>query len=220
MSRRAVSLSIAIVPILWVLAIPAPVLAGRCAPLCRSFEIGDAQSLPWGTAWWQGRADYNLSTLIADTEALLVPSTPVVVRMETIRRASLYASRDRKLAEQLLSSLMTPARNAEQAGRADALAFLDAAYAANTIFQIGAYDDVPQVRELVRHVKGLVRDGDAYALVKKSLALRPDDAGLHFAAALIASLNPDVTAYGEHLRKARAGAGRDALLARNLHHIS
>ena len=155
MSRRILGWCIGIVWMLSAVAAPAPALAGHCAPLCRSFAIGDARSLPWGTAWWQGRPDYNLANLGSDTEALLVPSTPVVVRMETIRRASLYASRDRKVAERLLSTLMTRARNAEQAGRPDALAFFDAAYAANTLYQIGAYDDVPEVRDLVPRAKGL-----------------------------------------------------------------
>ena len=126
MSRRVLGWCIGIVSLLSAVAAPAPALAGHCAPLCRSFAIGDARSLPWGTAWWQGRPDYNLANLVSDAEALLVPSTPVVVRMETIRRASLYASRDRKVAERLLSTLMTRARNAEQAGRPDALAFFDA----------------------------------------------------------------------------------------------
>ena len=50
--------------------------------LCHPFDIGDARSLPWdGTrAFWQGRADYRLENLAADTEALgLMPSTPVIV---------------------------------------------------------------------------------------------------------------------------------------------
>lgn len=172
------------------------------------------------TAWWQGRADYNLSNLVSDTEALSRPHTPVVVRTGTIRRASIYASRDRTMAEQLLSTLMTRARTAEQAGRGDALALFDVAYAANTPYQIGAYDDVPQVRELVPHVKGLMREGEPYALVQKSLALRPDDAPLQFGAALIARLKPDLAAYRGYSRQARAGVGQDALLARNLRHIS
>ena len=162
MSCRALGWCIGIISMLSAVAAPAPALAGHCAPLCRSFAIGDARSLLWGTAWWQGRPDYDLANLVSDTEALLVPSTPVVVRMETIRRASLYASRDRSVAERLLSTLMTRARNAEQAGRPDALAFFDAAYAANTLYQIGAYDDVPEVRDLVPRAKGLVRDGDPY----------------------------------------------------------
>ena len=164
---------------------------GHCAPLCRSSAIGDARSLPWGTAWWQGRPDYNLANLRA----------PTPKRCSCLRRRSSSAwkpsagrpstrAATATVAERLLSTLMTRARNAEQAGRPDALAFFDAAYAANTLYQIGAYDDVPEVRDLVPRAKGLVRDGDPYKLVKKSLALRPDDAGLQFGAALIASLRP------------------------------
>jgi hypothetical protein len=221
MSRRVLGWRIGIVSVLLAVAAPLPALAGHCAPLCLSFVIGDARSLPWGSAWWQGRPDYNLANLLSDTEALLVPSTPVVVRIETIRRASLYASRDRTVAERLLSTLMTRARNAEQAGRPDALAFFDAAYAANTLYQIGAYDDVPEVRDRAARAKGLVRDGDPYELVKKSLALRPDDAGLQFGAALIASLRPENhPAYRDHSQKARAGARQDSLLVLNLRYIS
>jgi hypothetical protein len=57
--------------------------------------------------------------------------------------------------------------------------------------------------------------------VKKSLALRPDDAGLQFGAALIASLRPeDHPAYRDHSQKARAGARQDPLLVLNLRYIS
>ena len=72
------------------LGVAAPALAGPPL-LCHPFDIGSARSLPWdGTnAWWQGRADYNLQNLVADTEAILSPSTPVIVRMETLRRAAL-----------------------------------------------------------------------------------------------------------------------------------
>ena len=118
MSRRVLGWCLGIVSMVSAVAAPAPALAGHCAPLCRSFAIGDARSLPWGTAWWQGRPDYNLANLVSDTEALLVPSTPVVVRMETIRRASLYASRDRTVAERLLSTLMTrPQRRTSRPSR-------------------------------------------------------------------------------------------------------
>ena len=75
-------------------SLPRPLPAHRCSAI-RSTSATRGR-LPWdGTnAWWQGRADYNLQNLVADTEALLTPSTPVIVRMETLRRAALYASLD------------------------------------------------------------------------------------------------------------------------------
>jgi hypothetical protein len=60
---------------------------------------------------------------------------------------------------------------------------------------------------------------NGYALVQATLSARPDDPALEFAAALIAS-STDRAAYQRHAQKARAGASRDALLARNLRHIS
>src|SRR3954468_707412 len=66
--------------------------------LCHAFDIGAANSLPWtttaGAAWYEGQAGYDLQRLSTDTEALLTPSTPVIERMETLRRAAIYASRD------------------------------------------------------------------------------------------------------------------------------
>jgi len=71
--------------------------------LCHPYDIGSARSLPWNDAagWTGTRADYKLENLVADTDALLTPTTPVVVRMETLRRAAIYASMDAKVAKQL-----------------------------------------------------------------------------------------------------------------------
>ena len=68
-------------------------------------------------------------------------------------------------------------------------------------------------------VRPLVEDGRGYALVQRSLALHPDDAALHFAAALI-SADGHRSAYATHAAKARAGAADDPLLARNIDHVS
>ena len=97
--RRTRSTAIAV---LAVLALAFPAVAGPPL-LCNPFDIGNAKSLPWdGTrAFWQGRADYRLENLVADTAALLTPSTPVIVRMETLRRAALYASTDGETAGRL-----------------------------------------------------------------------------------------------------------------------
>src|SRR5688572_20275282 len=83
-----------------------PALAGPPL-LCHPFDIGSARSLPWNdtAAWWNGRSDYDVRNLVADTQALLTPATPVIVRMETLRRAAIYASRDARVAAQLLKTL-------------------------------------------------------------------------------------------------------------------
>ena len=101
-----------------------PALAGP--PLiCHAIEIGDAKSLPWNTAvqGWDGAdRSYNVSTkLVADTLALLQPSTPGNVRMETMRRASIYAAREARLAGEISTKLQT---RANESGTA--LAWFDA----------------------------------------------------------------------------------------------
>ena len=60
---------------------------------------------------------------------------------------------------------------------------------------------------------------DAYALIRRSIAARPDDASIEFAAALIVS-DRDRSEYHQHAEKARRGVTKDALLARNIGHIS
>jgi hypothetical protein len=59
---------------------------------------------------------------------------------------------------------------------------------------------------------------DAYALIAKSVAARPDDPAIQFAAALISS-DDHRGEYSAHAAKARAGANADMLLARNLSHV-
>src|SRR5713226_2529096 len=88
------------------LVIAAPVLAGP--PLiCHSIDIGTAPSLPWTSSGWNlsGQETYDVSHLVPDTLALLAPSTPVLVRMETLRRATLYAQQRTALAKELLFRL-------------------------------------------------------------------------------------------------------------------
>ena len=67
-------------------------------------------------------------------------------------------------------------------------------------------------------VRDLVANADGPALIEKSLQARPDDPALEFAAALIMA-DKDRAAYERHAAKARAGASRDPLLARNIGHV-
>jgi hypothetical protein len=183
--------------------------------LCHPFDIGSARSLPWdGTsAWWQGRADYNLQNLVADTEAILTPSTPVIVRMETLRRAALYASLDGKVAATLLSSVTARANGAQ--GAAAASAMFDAGYLTETYKQIAMLRGERQFADRARTIAAVVGSADGTALINRALTQRPDDASMRFAAALVAA-TADRTAYRDHADKARKGVAQDTLLARNI----
>jgi hypothetical protein len=208
-SRRA--LRFALVALL---AAATPALAGPPL-LCHPFDIGSARSLPWdGTnAWWQGKTDYNLQNLVADTEALLTPSTPVIVRMETLRRAALYASLDSKVAAKLLSSLTSRA----SASSIDAL--FDAGYLAETYKQIAMLRGEREFAARAGTIAGVLGKADGLAMLNKAVTMRPDDPSLQFAAALVAA-TADRTAYRAHAEKARKGAAQDALLAKNIDKVS
>ena len=201
------------------LSIAAPALAGPPL-LCHAYDIGSAKSLPWmgEKSWFEGRPDYNIQNLVADTEALLTPSTPVIVRMETLRRAAIYASTDPTVANRLLKRFISRAEASEEKGQPDALAYLDAAYLAGAFneFTMMARSKEWEGRAAVaRSAKGAL---DAYALITKSVALRPGDPAIQFAAALISS-DEHRGEYPAHAAKARAGAQADMLLARNLTHV-
>jgi hypothetical protein len=191
-----------------------PALAGPPL-LCHPYEIENARSLPWDQSrGWSGeRPEYDVGQLIADTEALLTPSTPVIVRMETLRRASLYASRD---ASRLLSQLVARAEAADARRRPDALALLDAAYIAGAYRQISMLDG--HFRDRAAAARDALGNVDAYALIERSIAAKPDDPSLQFAAAMITA-DGDRSASLRHAEKARAGVTTDGLLARNINRV-
>ena len=201
-----------------VLAVATPALAGPPL-LCHPFDIGTAKSLPWdGTSGWsQGRADYPLKELVADTEALLQPSTPVIVRMETLRRAAIYASQDARVAATLVERLSAKAR--ANAATPDALAALDAAYLIEALRQVTMLEQSAEFRDRVPGVQQVLRGHEAAPLLAQAVQARPADPSVAFAAALIAR-GADKPAYGAYAARARAGAAQDPLLARNIKHLS
>ena len=206
-----------------VLAAASPAFAGPPL-LCHPFEIGSARSLPWdgSNAWWQGRQGYNLQNLVTDTEALLTPATPLIVRMETLRRAALYASLDAAAAARLLSAVTARAHAAESPGAAPAAtvnALFDAGYLTETYKQIAVLGGESQFRERARTIASVLGKADGRPMLNRALTLRPDDASLQFAAALVASTG-NRSAYQGHAEKARKGAAQDALLARNIDKLS
>jgi hypothetical protein len=212
--------SFAVLVTLAALAAAAPALAGPPL-LCHPFDTGGAKSLPWdhnNGSWNGARADYALNRLVADTEALLTPSTPVIARMETMRRAGIYASRDPKVAAQLFTTLSARTEAAGREDKAGALAYLDAAYFVEAIRQLSQMSKSGEFGDRGPALRAIVQGTDGYALASKALSLRPGEPALEFAAALI-SIDRHRDAYPRHAEKARAGAAQDTLLARNIEKV-
>ena len=143
--------------------------------ICHPIEIGPEKSLPWvDLNDRKGSAGYDLKNLTRDTLAILDSNPRVLVLMETLRRATLYARQDPHVAKELLTRLQ--ARLARSgAARPGALAWFDAGYLAETYKQwMGKGEPNP--------AKGL----DGYGWVKEAISLRGSDPEMEFAAALIA----------------------------------
>src|SRR5437879_11647402 len=119
--------------------------------ISHTIEIGQSKSLPWISHNWNlsGGETYDTKNLVRDTLEILAPDTPVLVRMETLRRATLYARKDPVAAKELLARLHARATSAESAGKADALAWFDAGYLAETYKQwIG--QNLPHMTDRIR----------------------------------------------------------------------
>ena len=183
--------------------VAAPALAGP--PLvCFPYDIGTARSLPWdaqGHAWKGMRADYRVSQLTGDTLALLTPTTPVIVRMETLRRAALYATKDPAIAQRAARRpcSIAPRPRAPTRWRR----------------WTPATSSKPTSRQQrISPATAALADGiDGYALASRSLASH--DPAIEFAAAMMTA-DGRRGAWAEHVRFARSGAPADQLLARNI----
>jgi hypothetical protein len=172
--------------------------------ICHPIEIGQAKSLPWIDWNQKGTGGYDLKNLTRDTLAILDSSAPVLLRMETLRRATIYARQDPQVAKELLTRLQARAANSTDSGLSEALGWFDVGYLIETYQQwIGKAEPNPAA--------GL----DGYAWVKKAVRLRGQDPEMEFAAALITLTGPE-SDHREHARKAMAGASNDPLLAQNL----
>lgn len=221
MSRRTLrSVSSMLIALGFMLTLVRPALAGPVL-ICKTYEIGAAKSLPWGGSDWRSvKPDYDINRLVEDTTALLRPDTPVIVRMETMRRAVIYAAwarvdrevnytkRNDNAAQELFSRLVVNGKQSalqSASKKPDALKLFDAGFFVESWKQ--AYVDGSGKKPV---------DFDGYALVKQAIALRGNDPEMEFAAALITSVRSDKAAHRAHLQKAIAGAPEGSLLARNI----
>ena len=182
--------------------------------ICHAIQIGQAKSLPLSGEGWSGAGSYDVKNLAADTLALLTPQTPVLVRMETLRRATIYARTDPQAAKQLLVRLYNRATDADSAGQPDALAWFDAGYLVECYREwIGR--DLPHMTDGLRLDSNPAANLDGYAWVNKAISLKGSDPQMELAAALITQQGAP-REHQQHLQLAMAGAKNDPLLAQNL----
>jgi hypothetical protein len=184
-----------------------PSLAVAGPPLLCFPMSTEAPSLPWGTSGWNSpRADYDRARLADDTLALLGPATPVLARMETLRRAVIYASSDGETAKSLLAALRGRAGHAK-GGQGAALAMFDLGYAVEAFRQ-------------TRHTSSVARSAepteDGYGLIKQALSGRGKDPAMEYAAALVTAGRAFRGVSDEHLRLAVAGAREGSDLAKTI----
>jgi hypothetical protein len=198
----------------------APPRAKAGPPLtCHPFNIGNAKSLPWSNNLGNldGKPDYDVSRLVEDTLALLTPTTPIIVRMETLRRAALYSKRDPGVARDLVGKLNARTLDSDGKGNPDALAWFDLGYLVETIKQANmTWRKLPSGSWEPVLNPSAATGVDGYAHVLKGINLRGEDADMEFAAALITMYPRQKKLCDEHLRKAKLGARDGTLLAKNL----
>ncbi len=175
--------------------------------ICHPIEIDGANSLPWISHDWKltGAEKYDTKNLVADTLAILNSSANILVHMETLRRATLYAKSDPAVARQLLTAIVAGTKSISPRSRqSEALHLFDSGYLAEAYKQWLGEQNNP--------AHGL----DGYALVKEAIHLRGgSEPQMDFAAALIGLGGPAMD-QREFAQKAIAGGATDPLLARNL----
>jgi len=212
------SISLTLTSILCLMVFQQVALAGPPL-LCHPFEIGNARSLPWsGPGWSQIDKTYDFNRLIDDTLSLLTPETRVLVRMETLRRATVYGlmpSRDRTVtspikdpvvAGQLLARMKArvPDSGVKSNKTRTAIALFDYGYLVESYKQAGYGSQGAK----------LAGEIDGYGMIVKAIGLRGGDPEMELAAAL--AKRDRTGGHLAHLQRAAAGAQEGTLLARNL----
>ena len=179
--------------------------------ICHPIQIGNARSLPSGNGPHGAKSDYDRRRLIEETLELLTTDMPILVRMETLRRATLYASgiyrgdggwknqseESRRIAYELLSMLMARTLQANASESRSATAWFDVGYL------LACYEQA-----------NLGKDFRGYEFVKKALALRGEDAEMEFACAVV-TVWPKNAEHKQHVQRAKAAMSGNALLAAN-----
>jgi hypothetical protein len=199
-----------------VLLLVSPVAALAGPPLiCQPFDAGPSAVLRWGTGpgWNTPDRSYDVRQLTADTLRLLTPDAPILARMENLRRATIYAAQDRRVADELLAALVNSTTTAP-AGRARTLAHFDAGYLIESYRQathVAKWDMLAAAERSAWALREAPKGLDGYRLVIQAIEAGPN-AEMEFAASLLQGGRVAEA----HRRKAEAGAAPGSLLAKNL----
>jgi hypothetical protein len=166
--------------------------------ICYPFETSGPRLLPWGhgEGWNTPDPGYDLRRLPADTLSLLDADAPVLTRMENIRRAVIYAARNRRVAEQLLTAVVARAAQPNPTR----LATFDAGYLIESYRQAAHMFGHPMTTD------------DGYRLVVEAIKMGEPNPEMEFAAALMT----EGSRSRAHVQRARSAAGGEPLLAQNL----
>ena len=176
--------------------------------ICHPLDIGNAKSLSWISHGWNlsGSETYDTKNLSADTISIMNSDPAVIVHMETLRRATLYAQKDPGAAKQLLLKLIARSDAADANSSDGALASFDVGYFAATLNQLQFIQ-----KDFANPAVGI----DAFARVENALQVRKNDPQMEFAAAMML-LDGSDTRHQAYAQKAIADGKADPLLQRNL----
>ncbi|MCK6460799.1 MAG: hypothetical protein L6Q95_13015 [Planctomycetes bacterium] len=165
--------------------------------ICWPVEIGDAKSLPWGKEAFARDDCYDARKTVEDTLSLLDARMPVLVRMETLRRATIYLEDSQAGRDALLRALASRVLDAEAAKKPSALAWFDAGYAQGCFSQL---------RE---------QGPGGYAWVCRAAEIAGASPEMEYGCAILSLMGARGDFKG-HLDRAQEGADKSPLLARNL----
>ena len=173
--------------------------------ICHPHVTGDEPSLPWGAdknVWSLIDPKYDTANLAADTLKLLHSGQSMLARMETLRRAAVYAWKDAAAGLALGNRLTARALDSEVKGHPNGLALFDAGYFVESMKQLGHRTRVDSFASI-----------DGYEWTKRSVPGLQDKLAAEYALGLMQAAGgwPN-----EHIRRAVAGAQEGSLLAQNL----
>src|SRR5687768_11178471 len=211
--------------VVMMLAFASPALAGP--PLiCHPFDTAGGALLEWGggSGWNSPHPSYDVKKLPTEVARLLDADTPVLTRMENLRRATIYSMKDPAVAHQLLTVVMGRALTP----RSNAQAWFDAGYLIESYKQATHLRERGSLWSKNNHPSAAAAPGapgfawtatdetlkvDGYGFVKKAMAMAgAPNAEMEFAA----SLMTQGTVASAHRARAAASAARGSVLAQNL----